>query len=94
MVNVCFESTGSYLLKAIAPQPNHRKAQLLFLELKQLHRRICLSTAAAKDVTASLRSQIDSQRLQLQNLVYEKSHLQREIRDCKGFRYVLRKDTR
>lgn len=65
-----------------------RLANLFFLELKSLHRSISQRVWQAKDVTGKLKQQIDDQHLQLQNLLYEKSYLQKEIRQCRDFRCV------
>ena len=62
-----------------------------FLSLKETHRTLCLEVdQALQSKVQQKRKEVESQMLMLQNLMYEKSHLQREIVECeRGFENVF-----
>lgn len=57
----------------------------LFARLKALHRNACLEALTAKASAAEHRSRMDAASLELQNLAYEKQHLEQEIRKCREY---------
>lgn len=66
----------------------HIRAGALFARLKALNRAANGATRAQKQATADARLQMDHTYLGLQNLLYEKRHLEREIEKCRQFAYV------
>lgn len=54
--------------------------------LRGLHRAACFGARDTKGVTAEARQEVDRLHLQLQNLYYEKRHLEDEIQACEGFK--------
>ena len=67
----------------------HIRAGALFARLKALNRSANAATRAHKQSTAEARHEMDQTYLGLQNLLYEKRHLEREIEKCRQFAYVL-----
>lgn len=66
--------------------PNLRiRATALIARLKSLNRAANAATRAHKDATAAARHEMDQSHLGLQNLLYEKRHLEREIEKCRQF---------
>ncbi|XP_077996042.1 THO complex subunit 5-like [Glandiceps talaboti] len=61
------------------------QASLNFVTLKKLNRVAHIRCKKAKDVTHESKMKVDSFHLQLQNLLYEVMHLQKEIRKCLEF---------
>jgi THO complex subunit 5 len=61
------------------------RAMALIGRLKSLNRAANNATRIHKDVTAEARHDMDQSHLQLQNLLYEKRHLEREIEKCRQF---------
>ena len=61
-------------------------ASLLFLELKALNRDVLEGVEGVREQTASAKKELDEKRLQLQNVLYEKTHIQKEIKTCQDFR--------
>ena len=61
-------------------------ASLLFLNLKASNRDVLEGVEAVREQTASAKKELDEKRLQLQNVLYEKSHIQKEIKTCQDFR--------
>jgi len=57
----------------------------LVARLKALNRAANTATRVCKDKTAAARLEMDQSHLQLQNLLYEKRHLEREIDKCRQF---------
>ena len=55
------------------------------LELKSAHRQLCESTDALRVAASEAKSQLDSSSLQLQNLLYERQHYEKEIASCLGW---------
>ncbi|OSX60394.1 hypothetical protein POSPLADRAFT_1147373 [Postia placenta MAD-698-R-SB12] len=75
----------------VTPHPNddstaiHIRAGALFARLKALNRAANAATRAHKQATADARHEMDQTYLGLQNLLYEKRHLEREIEKCRQF---------
>ncbi|KAF8351443.1 Fms-interacting protein-domain-containing protein [Amanita rubescens] len=63
----------------------HTHAMALVARLKALNRAANTATRVCKDKTAAARLEMDQSHLQLQNLLYEKRHLEREIDKCRQF---------
>ena len=55
------------------------------LELKAAHRQLCESTDELREAAAEAKSQLDQSSLQLQNLLYERQHYEKEIASCRGW---------
>ena len=70
------------------PSTLHTRAGALFARLKALNRAANVATKAHKQATADARHHMDQTHLELQNLLYEKRHLEREIDKCRQFAYV------
>lgn len=70
------------------PAAAHIRAGALFARLKALNRAANGATRAQKQATADARQQMDHTYLGLQNLLYEKRHLEREIEKCRQFACV------
>jgi THO complex subunit 5 len=64
------------------------RAMALISTLKSLNRAANNATRLHKDMTAEARHDMDQSHLQLQNLLYEKRHLEREIEKCRQFACV------
>src|SRR5689334_12652969 len=62
------------------------KSSLLFLELKQANRETFTEVENKKVDHQKEKVKLDQLNLQLQNLLYEKAHLKREIQACKDFK--------
>jgi THO complex subunit 5 len=71
------------------PATIHIRAGVLFSRLKALNRDANAAARAHKQITADARHDMDQTHLRLQNLLYEKRHLEREIDKCRQFAYVL-----
>jgi len=71
------------------PASVHIRAGALFARLKALNRDANATARAHKQITADARHEMDQTHLRLQNLLYEKRHLEREIDKCRQFAYVL-----
>ncbi|KAG5651432.1 hypothetical protein H0H81_008662 [Sphagnurus paluster] len=63
----------------------HIRAMALMGRLKALHRAANTATRVRKEATAEARQEMDHSHLGLQNLLYEKRHLEREIEKCRQF---------
>ncbi|KAH9938620.1 Fms-interacting protein-domain-containing protein [Fomitopsis serialis] len=70
------------------PAAVHIRAGALFARLKALNRAANGATRVQKQATADARQQMDHTYLSLQNLLYEKRHLEREIEKCRQFASV------
>jgi len=64
------------------PQVVQTRAIALFGQLKAHNRAANSQTRSHKQATAEARTQMDQAQLALQNLLYEKRHLEREIEKC------------
>jgi hypothetical protein len=60
------------------------------LELKAAHRQLCESTDALREAAGEAKSQLDQSSLQLQNLLYERQHYEKEIASCRGWQSAYR----
>lgn len=67
----------------------HVRAGALFARLKALNRAANAATRTHKQATADMRHDMDQTYLSLQNLLYEKRHLEREIEKCRQFASVF-----
>lgn len=67
------------------PQVIQTRAMALFGQLKAHNRAANSQTRSHKQATADARTQMDQAHLALQNLLYEKRHLEREIEKCRRF---------
>lgn len=56
------------------------------LKLKAIHRAMCDSTESLREATGDAKTQLDQSSLQLQSLLYEKHHYEKEIQSCTSFR--------
>ncbi|KIM90819.1 hypothetical protein PILCRDRAFT_59467 [Piloderma croceum F 1598] len=63
----------------------HIRASALVARLKALNRNANAATRVHKQATAEARQEMDQTHLGLQNLLYEKRHLEREIEKCRQF---------
>jgi THO complex subunit 5 len=63
----------------------HIRASALVSRLKALNRNANAATRIHKQATAEARQEMDQTHLGLQNLLYEKRHLEREIEKCRQF---------
>ncbi|KAH9482677.1 THO complex subunit 5-like protein [Psilocybe cubensis] len=63
----------------------HIRAMALIGRLKSLYRAANTATRCRKEETAEARQEMDQSHLNLQNLLYEKRHLEREIEKCRQF---------
>ena len=61
------------------------RASSLFARLKAVNRDVNASVRDRKQVTSNARLEMDHMHLGLQNLQYEKRHLEREIEKCRQF---------
>ncbi|KZT24486.1 hypothetical protein NEOLEDRAFT_1134859 [Neolentinus lepideus HHB14362 ss-1] len=66
----------------------HIRAGALFSRLKAINRAANAATRTHKQATADARHEMDQTHLGLQNLLYEKRHLEREIEKCRQFASV------
>jgi len=73
----------SYLQQDTAAM--HIRAMALIGRLKSLYRAANTATRSKKEETAAARQEMDQSHLHLQNLLYEKRHLEREIEKCRQF---------
>ncbi|KAH7914340.1 Fms-interacting protein-domain-containing protein [Hygrophoropsis aurantiaca] len=71
----------------VSADPNtlHIKASALVARLKALNRNANAATRAHKQATTEARQEMDQTHLGLQNLLYEKRHLEKEIDKCRQF---------
>ncbi|XP_071849809.1 THO complex subunit 5-like [Apostichopus japonicus] len=60
-------------------------ASVLFVTLKKMNRLSQLRCKKARDMTQTTKQKVDGLHLQLQNLLYEVMHLQKEIKKCLEF---------
>ena len=70
------------------PQVIQTRALALFGQLKAHNRAANAQTRSHKQATADARMQMDHAHLALQNLLFEKRHLEREIEKCRQFAWV------
>lgn len=65
------------------------KTSILFSELKQSNRETYFEIDSRKNDSLTDREKLDKLNLQLQELLYERSHLNSEIQACKTFKLVV-----
>lgn len=70
----------------VAFQAATTDASRLFLDLKAANREILEEIEGVREATAEAKKRLDASRLQEQNVLYEKSHIQKEIKTCQDFR--------
>ncbi|KAI0003077.1 Fms-interacting protein-domain-containing protein [Russula compacta] len=70
------------------PTSIHIRAGALFSRLKALNRDANAAARTHKQITTDARHDMDQTHLRLQNLLYEKRHLEREIEKCRQFASV------
>lgn len=56
------------------------------LELKEAHFGMCQATEELRESTTDAMNRLDESSLQLENLLYEKGHYEREIQACKSYK--------
>ena len=61
------------------------RSSALIARLKSVHRTANAVSQARRAQTAEARTEMDAAHLRLQNLLYEKRHLEREIDKCRQF---------
>ena len=71
---------------AAALQQAFMAGAVKILELKEAHRVMCEATEALRQGNVDDKTHLDQSSLQLQNLLYEKHHYEREIASCTSFR--------
>ena len=74
----------------VGPNANDSEPDVLdlFVRSKHIMRRVNDVVKAHKDATIHARAEMDAVLLVLQNLLYEKRHVEREITRCQDFGYV------
>ncbi|CAG8467300.1 14019_t:CDS:2 [Acaulospora morrowiae] len=77
----------------VSIQPIKQQLTRSFVQLRSLNRKANLEKAADKLCTQEAKTSMDRIHLQLQDLNYMKSFLEREIRRCKSFRSKYQKIT-
>jgi hypothetical protein len=84
-----FQELVSSDLTIVDPTSIQIRANALVARLKALNRNANAATRACKQATTEARHDMDQTHLGLQNLLYEKRHLEREIDKCRQFAFVL-----
>lgn len=67
------------------PEPAFAAGAARVLELKAAHRRLCDATDTLREAAAEAKTQLDTSSLQLQNLLYERQHYEKEISSCRSW---------
>lgn len=73
---------------ALDSEEGQAYANSLFAKLKALHRQAHATVRQYKQQTSEARALMDESLLKLQNLLYEKRHLEKEIEKCREYGYV------
>ena len=75
----------------VGPNANDSEPDVLdlFVRSKHIMRHVNNVVKAHKDATIHARAEMDAVLLVLQNLLYEKRHVEREITRCQEFGYVV-----
>jgi THO complex subunit 5 len=60
-------------------------ASLAFLKIRAVNRDVLNDLEKTRERTSAHKTELDEARLQLQNVLYEKLHIQKEIRACEDF---------
>lgn len=78
------------LASIVGPNANDSEPDVLdlFVRSKHIMRHVNDVVKAHKDATIHARAEMDAVLLVLQNLLYEKRHVEREITRCQDFGYV------
>ena len=78
------------LAQIVGPNANDSEPDVLdlFVRSKHIMRQVNNVIKAHKDATIQSRAEMDAVLLVLQNLLYEKRHIEREITRCQEFGYV------
>ncbi|KAG2152258.1 Fms-interacting protein-domain-containing protein [Suillus cothurnatus] len=82
-----FQELVSSDLTIVDPTSIQIRANALVARLKALNRNANAATRACKQATTEARHDMDQTHLGLQNLLYEKRHLEREIDKCRQFAF-------
>ncbi len=69
-------------------QEKYKTGLLLCSTIKKLNRISVLRVNKARNKTCDVKNKIDEDHLELQNLLYEVSHIKKEINKCLEFRLV------
>ncbi|KAG8956705.1 hypothetical protein FRC04_000183 [Tulasnella sp. 424] len=80
-------------LRQLAIDPNSAQAQqhppgALITKLRAINRNSNTAANSKRESTAQVRTAINATNLQLQNLMYERRHLEREIEKCRQFAFI------
>jgi hypothetical protein len=75
-------------LDSINLETMHIRAGALIAQLKAINREANAASRSRKQVTTEARHEMDQSHLGLQNFLYEKRHLEREIEKCRQFACV------
>jgi hypothetical protein len=65
------------------------EGSLLFVKMRAENRRIFTASEDSREAVAEARAKVDAHHLQLENLKYVNDHLNREIKLCCDFTYVV-----
>jgi hypothetical protein len=84
-----FQELVSSDLTIVDPTSIQIRANALVARLKALNRNANAATRTCKQATTEARHDMDQTHLGLQNLLYEKRHLEREIDKCLQFAFVV-----
>jgi THO complex subunit 5 len=79
-------STDPDALDPDALETNCTMGAVKILELKEAHFGMCQATEELKQSTTEAMNRLDESSLHLENLLYEKSHYEREIQACKSYK--------
>jgi THO complex subunit 5 len=74
--------------RSVPPSQLQLESSALFACLKSANRAVNLAIRARKQETSDARVAMDHTHLRLQNLLYERRHLEREIEKCNQFASV------
>ncbi|KAK3259476.1 hypothetical protein CYMTET_31528 [Cymbomonas tetramitiformis] len=69
-----------------ALQSKVMEGAMLMVDFKQLNHELYLGLEELKNKTQTTKKELDHNNLQLQNLLYQKSHYMKEIKSCKEFK--------
>jgi THO complex subunit 5 len=75
-------------LDTVDTESMHIRAGALIAQLKALNRNATTANRTCKKMTQEARQEMDQAHLRLQNFLYEKRHLEREIEKCRQFACV------
>jgi THO complex subunit 5 len=78
------------LLKKISMKEKYKRGLLICSSLKKFNRASQIKVNKARIKTHEEKNKIDEYHLELQNLLYEISHLKKEINKCLEFRFYFK----